>query len=128
MYNSRWYNNLIKPPFAPPDWIFAPVWAVLYTMIFISLILYVLKPVKGKKRGYSYFTIQILLNFAWSPIFFGMKNMFLALIIIIFMVIFTYLTLKTFYKVSKIAALLLIPYFLWIIFATYLNLGYLIKN
>ena len=128
MFNSLWYKNLIKPPFAPPDWVFAPAWAILYTTIFIALILYIRKPAENKKRGYVYFAIQLVLNFAWSPVFFGMKNMALGLVVILLMVIFTFLTVKNFFRVSKIAGILLVPYLLWIIFATYLNIGYLVLN
>ena len=128
MFNSLWYKNLIKPPFAPPDWVFAPAWAILYTTIFIALILYIRKPAENKKRGYVYFVIQLILNFAWSPVFFGMKNMALGLVVILLMVIFTFLTVKNFFRVSKIAGILLVPYLLWIIFATYLNIGYLVLN
>ena len=128
MYNSSWYNSLLKPPFAPPDWLFAPAWIFLYITIFIALIFYILKSAPNKKSGYIYFAIQLILNFAWSPIFFGMQNMLLGLITVIFMIIFTILTVREFYKISKISALLLIPYLLWIIFAAYLNLGYLVLN
>ena len=128
MFNSLWYKNLIKPPFAPPDWVFAPAWTILYTTIFIALILYIRKPAENKKQGYVYFAIQLVLNFAWSPVFFGMKNMALGLVVILLMVIFTFLTVKNFFRVSKIAGILLVPYLLWIIFATYLNIGYLVLN
>ena len=128
MYNSNWYNNLTQPPFSPPDAIFAPVWGVLYIMIFISLILYYRAKSFNKQSGYIYFTIQLLLNFAWSPVFFGMQNMHLALLIIILLDLFVALTIKTFYSVSKPAGFFLIPYFIWILFATYLNLGYLYLN
>ena len=128
MYNSAWYNSLIKPPFAPPDYIFAPIWGILYTTVFISLIIYIIKPALSKKQGYVYFFIQLLLNFIWSPVYFGMKNMTWAFVVIIFMVIFTILTVKSLFKISKTASLLLLPYLLWIIFAAYLNAGYIIKN
>ncbi len=128
MYNSIWYNNLIKPPMAPPNWLFAPVWGILYAMIAAALIIYINKQGYGKKSGYIFFVIQLVLNFIWSPVFFGMQNMTLALVIVILMDIFVFLTFKKFYSVSKISGLLLIPYFLWILFATYLNAGYLFLN
>ena len=128
MYNSSWYNNLAKPAFAPPDWIFASVWGILYTTILVSFVLYMTKSAPNKKSGYIYFTAQLILNFIWSPVFFIMKNMALALLVIIFMIIFTFLTVKSFFKASKIAGILLLPYFLWICFAAYLNLGYLVLN
>ncbi len=128
MYNSSWYNNLTKPVFAPPDWLFTPVWGMLYTAILGSFIFYMIKSAPNKKAGYIYFAAQLVLNFIWSPIFFIMKNMALALLVIIFMIIFTFLSVKSFFKVSKISGILLFPYFLWICFAAYLNLGYFILN
>jgi tryptophan-rich sensory protein len=113
---------------APPNWLFAPVWGILYAMIAAALIIYINKQGYGKKSGYIFFVIQLVLNFIWSPVFFGMQNMTLALVIVILMDIFVFLTFKKFYSVSKISGLLLIPYFLWILFATYLNAGYLFLN
>ena len=128
MFNSIWYENLTRPVLSPPKWLFAPVWGILYLTIFISFILYFLKKDKNKRKGCIYFSIQIILNFLWTPAFFGMKNILLALIIIILLDIFLILTIKNFYPTSKIASLLLIPYLIWTIFATYLNFSYFILN
>lgn len=128
MFNSIWYENLTRPFLSPPKWLFATVWGILYLTIFISFILYFLKKDKNKRKGYIYFSIQIILNFLWTPAFFGAKNILLALIIIILLDIFLILTIKNFYPTSKIASLLLIPYLIWTIFATYLNFSYFILN
>ena len=129
MFNSLWYQNLTRPPFAPPNWIFAPVWTILYITIFVALFLYILKKTDDKKvNGYIFFSIQIILNLAWSPIFFLAKNIMAAFIIIILLDIFAFLTFKKFYFISKFAGLILLPYLFWIFFATYLNFGYLILN
>ncbi len=128
MFNSNWYNFLTKPLFAPPNSIFTPVWTILYITIFISLILYIKASYQNKKAGFIYFIIQLILNLIWAPIFFGLKNIPLAFIDIIFLDIFTILTIKKFYSVSKASSLILIPYLLWICFATYLNLGYMLLN
>jgi len=128
MFNSIWYNSLTKPPFAPPAWVFAPAWTFLYITIFVSLILYFITPAQNKKEGYLYFSIQLVLNFLWVPAFFGLKNMALALLLLILTDIFTIFTVKKFYFVSKVASAILLPYLLWLIFATYLNFGYLILN
>ena len=101
MFNSIWYENLTRPFLSPPKWLFAPVWGILYLTIFISFILYFLKKDKNKRKGYIYFSIQIILNFLWTPAFFGMKNILLALIIIILLDIFLILTIKNFYPTSK---------------------------
>jgi len=128
MFDSIWYNSLIKPPFAPPSWVFTPAWIFLYVTIFVSLILYVLAPAQDKKAGYIYFSIQLILNFLWAPVFFGLKNILAALFVIILLDIFTIFTIQKFYSVSKIAGGILLPYLFWLIFATYLNFGYLILN
>lgn len=128
MFKSIWYYNLLKPPFAPPDWIFSPVWSILYCTIVIALLLYIFKPAENKKSGYIYFATQLILNCLWTPAFFYLQNILLALIIIILLDIFVLLTIYSFYKVSKFASLILIPYLIWILFATYLNIGYLILN
>ena len=126
MFKSVWYYNLTKPPLAPPDWIFPPVWSILYFSMLVALLLYLFKPAQNKKSGYIYFAVQLIL--LWAIVFFYLKNMFLALIVIILLDIFVILTIKSFYKVSKISGLILIPYLIWILFATYLNIGYLVLN
>ena len=128
MYNSIWYENLVKPPFASPDWVFFPVWIILYITIFVSLVLYTVKPAYDKTLGYIFFCIQMLLNIIWSPAFFVLKNPLLALFIVILLNISIILTIYRFYKVSKTAAIIMIPYLLWTLFATYLNFGYLVLN
>ena len=128
MFKSIWYNNLIKPAFAPPDWIFAPAWAFLYSLMGLALLFYILEPEKKKAAGYVYFGIQLFLNLLWTPVFFGLKSIVWGLVIIILLDIFVILTIWRFFKVYKPAGILLIPYLLWIIFATYLNIGYLVLN
>ena len=128
MFKSVWYYNLTKPPLAPPDWIFPPVWSILYFSMLVALLLYLFKPAQNKKLGYIYFIAQLILNFLWTPTFFYLQNIVLALIVIILLDIFVILTIKSFYKVSKISGLILIPYLIWILFATYLNIGYLVLN
>jgi len=128
MFKTEWYYNLIKPAFAPPDLVFRPVWIILYITIFISLFLYIKAPYKNKSFGYILFFTQLLLNLMWTPIFFIMHNIAYALFIIVLLDIFVLLTIKSFYKINKYSGLLLIPYFIWILFATYLNMGYLILN
>jgi len=128
MFNSAWFENLNAPFLSPTDWIFMPVWIILYILIFISLIFYIFTKQANKQSGYVYFTIQMILNLLWTPAFFIMRNILLAFIIIILLDIFVYLNFKKFYNVSRISALLLIPYIMWILFATYLNGGYLVLN
>ena len=128
MFKSVWYYNLTKPPLAPPDWIFPPVWSILYFSMLVALLLYLFKPSQNKKSGYIDFIAQLILNLLWTPAFFYLQNIVLALIVIILLDIFVILTIKSFYRVSKISGLILMPYLLWILFATYLNIGYLVLN
>ena len=128
MFNSIWCQNLVKPYLAPPNWIFAPIWTVLYILIFASLVFYIYTPIKNKELGYILFFIQILLNILWSPFFFGLKSILGALIILILLDVVLVFTIVQFFKVSKIAGIILIPYLIWILFATYLNIAYLILN
>ena len=129
MQNTEWFDSLNKPFLAPPDWLFTPVWIVLYIMITASFFIFISGGMtKEKHVPLIFFLTQLALNFAWAPVFFGMKNITGAFIIIIFMYIFLILTIITFFKHSKTAPLLLIPYLLWISFAAYLNFGYLVLN
>ena len=129
MFDYSWYSSLIQPPLAPPAWLFSPVWIILYISIIISLVFYIVKKTEQKKVwGYILFFTQILVNLAWTPAFFGVKNIGLALIIVILLDILVLFNIIEFSKISKIAGKILIPYFLWILFATYLNLGIFIMN
>lgn len=128
MFNQLWYNSLTKPPFNPPAEIFSPVWTVLYITILASFILYLRKPAQNKASGYVYFCAQLIFNILWTPLFFGLENILLALMDIILLDIFTILTIRKFYSVSKPAAIILLPYLLWILFATYLTFAYMVLN
>ena len=129
MYDSIWYDLLSKPPFTPPSGIFLPVWVFMYSTIVVSLIQFTVKPISYNKiKGLTYFIIHMILNIIWSPAFFLFKNIGLAMIIIIFMIITGILMLIEFFKVSKLSVYILIPYFLWIFFALYLNIGFFVLN
>lgn len=129
MKNMFWYKELNKPFLTPPSWIFGPIWAILYFMMFLSLF-FLLKSgnFSNKILPISAFVIQLLLNLSWSPIFFEKHNIKFAFFISIFLWIFVLLCVISFYPHSKIASLLLVPYFLWCSFATYLNYAILKLN
>lgn len=118
-----WYSVLKKPSFNPPPWLFAPVWTALYIMIGIAAYLIwkhrSRKPVYKVTRG-IYF-IQLFLNFSWSIVFFGLHQVFGALVVIILLWISIVLTINWFNKFNKIAGGLLVPYLLWVSFAGVLN-------
>ncbi|MFX0556454.1 TspO/MBR family protein [Maribacter sp. CXY002] len=120
---NDWYTTLNKPSFNPPNWLFAPVWSVLYVLMGISSGWVWAKGFHHKwvKTALYHFGFQLLLNALWSIVFFGLKNPFLAFLVIITLVIMLVLTIKWFKVVSKLAAALLVPYLLWVCFATLLN-------
>ena len=129
MLDLTWYTTLEKPALTPPVWVFAPAWIFLYITIFAALLLFtVTRTRKSKIMGYTYFILQVILNILWTPSFFILNNPALALIDIIALDIFVLLNIIEFYKISKFSGLLLIPYLLWLLFATYLNAGILILN
>ncbi|MBR2526509.1 tryptophan-rich sensory protein [bacterium] len=129
MYNSDWYNALNTPMFMPPNWLFAPVWIILYLMIFASFWIFCVSksPIK-KSLAVMFFAIQLFLNFIWSTVFFTRTDIQGALVIVIFMWVFIVLTIIEFHKISKLSSYLLIPYFLWVSFALYLNTYFYILN
>ena len=125
----NWYDTLNKPAFTPPSNLFAPAWVILYLMMFASLVLYMTtKTDKDKTEGIALFLTQLILNLLWSPVFFYWHNLSLSLVVIVLLLAFIFANIISFYKVSKIAAYLLIPYFIWVCFATYLNYGFMVLN
>lgn len=120
---SDWYPSLEKPWFNPPNWIFGPVWIFLYVLMGISAGIVWSKGFYHKwvQTALYHFGFQLLLNGAWSLLFFGLKEPLWALIDIIALFIFLIFTIKWFKIVSNTAAYLLIPYAVWVIFAAILN-------
>ena len=126
---NLWYQALTKPPFTPPASYFPIAWGILYTLMTIAFFIVLSKPhSKDKYIAINVFIVQLVFNFAWSYVFFEMKSINLALLDVIFLLITLIFTMIYFYKVSKVATYLLIPYLLQVIFATYLTLGLLILN
>lgn len=125
-----WYAQLNKPPFSPPNWVFGPVWTLLYFLMGVSvwLIWTHKKQTKEVKKGLKVFGIQLALNFFWSILFFGLHLPIVALIEIITLWTAILVTIIQFYKVNKIAAYLLIPYLLWVSFASILNFAIVVLN
>lgn len=118
-----WYAALNKPSFNPPNWLFGPVWTVLYLMMGISLFIVWKEDLKNKvvKSAFIIFMIQLFLNTIWSIVFFGMHSTAGGLIIIALLWIMILITILKFMKISRVAGILLIPYLLWVSFATLLN-------
>lgn len=127
---STWYVGLNKPVFSPPNQIFGPVWTFLYLNMAISFYLIWSKSFNNKKvrEAILLFTTQLILNLAWSFFFFGLESPLLGLVDIVFLWFFVFLTIRNFYKISKNAGLILIPYLVWISFAGVLNLFVYLLN
>lgn len=122
---SSWYAELQKPVFAPPNWVFAPVWITLYCLMGIAAFLVYDKGVKRVqvKKGLLFFFVQLVFNALWPILFFGLRKPVLALFEICALWVLILLTTKAFYKVSKPAGILMLPYLAWVGFASFLNLG-----
>ncbi|MFN8325447.1 TspO/MBR family protein [Flavobacterium sp.] len=119
-----WYVTLKKPIFNPPNWVFAPVWTILYIMMGIAagrVWNKVDNDLQNVKKGMYFFIVQLALNALWSYLFFGIHNLFLSLIEIILLWLMIYETMVQFKKVDKLASKLLIPYLVWVSYATILT-------
>jgi tryptophan-rich sensory protein len=123
-----WYATLQKPFLNPPGWVFGPVWTTLYLLMGISLWLIWKSDSKEKKKAIWLFLLQLVLNAIWSPLFFGARSIGEALAVIVLLWAAIVLTILVFTKISKVAAYLLIPYILWVSFATYLNFALWVLN
>lgn len=117
-----WYTTLNKPWFNPPNWLFGPVWTTLYIMMGLASYLIFIKDKSfNRTKSLRYYGIQLLLNFAWSIIFFGMQNPGAAFVEIITMWVFILLTILQFGKLNAVASWLMVPYITWVSFASILN-------
>jgi benzodiazapine receptor len=118
-----WYRGLQKPVFTPPDWLFGPVWTVLYILMGISAFLVWRKGLNtaSGKTPAAAFILQLVFNCLWTPIFFGLRLPWVALgdIVILWLAVFAAIT--SFGRVKKLAAVLLAPYIIWVTFAAVLN-------
>ncbi|MBC7721156.1 MAG: tryptophan-rich sensory protein [Pedobacter sp.] len=126
---AKWYVTLNKPSFNPPNYLFGPVWTVLYILIGISLyLIWKQPPNPQRKKAIIVFLIQFAINISWSFIFFNQHQILLALVDIVAMWLFIIFTIIIFSKISKAAAWLLVPYLFWVSFAVILNSAIWILN
>lgn len=124
-----WYATLNKPSFSPPNWVFGPVWTTLYILLGTSFFLiWKESPSQQKSLAIKIFALQMLLNFAWSFLFFYFKWIGVALLEIFLLWISIITMIYFFYRIKPVAAYLNIPYLLWVSFATILNGGYFFLN
>ena len=125
----EWYAALNRPSFSPPNWLFGPVWTILYILLGISLFLiWNLDASKARNIAILFFIIQLALNFCWSFIFFYSKMIGFALVEIVVLWIMIIIMLILFYRIKPMAAYINIPYILWVTFASILNGAYYFLN
>jgi benzodiazapine receptor len=126
----NWYDYLQKPVFTPPSWLFGPAWITLYTLMGIAVYLVFRKGwEKADVRSAVFlFGLQLAANALWTPLFFGLHWLLVAFLEITLLWILIFLTLQRFWKISRAAGFLLIPYLLWVTFAAALNLNFWLLN
>jgi tryptophan-rich sensory protein len=127
---NSWYVYLHKPTFNPPNWLFGPVWTVLYIVIGIAagMVWQRRQQAVQFKAARNIYLLQLLLNFSWSIVFFGMHQILGALVVIVALLICIIVNIMAFSKISKPAAWLFVPYLAWVSFATLLNLSIYLLN
>jgi benzodiazapine receptor len=125
-----WYASLRKPFCTPPDWVFAPVWIGLYILMGIAVFLVWRTGWHEKQTQMALvlFSVQLILNALWSFLFFGLRSPLAGLIEISILAVVILFTIQSFLKINRTAGILLIPYFLWVAFASGLNLSIWVLN
>ena len=119
-----WYNSLYNSALTPAGWVFSVAWTILY--ILIGWALYLVMQSRDKRQqdkvsAYVLFTVNIILNTLWSFVFFGAQSPKTALIVLVALIIVAIFMMRSFFRINKLAGYLIIPYILWMMFATYLN-------
>ena len=127
--SGTWYDTLVQPALAPPNWVFGPVWTALFTLLGVAAYL-VLRDGEGRQRsvGFGLFVAQYVLNVAWTLVFFGGQDITNGLVVIAGLWVLIAATLAAFYRVRRVAGYLLVPYLAWVSFAAYLNYAFWVLN
>jgi tryptophan-rich sensory protein len=115
----EWYPGLRKPPWTPPNWVFGPVWTVLYGMMAVAG--WLAWRDERSRTTTLVFLLQLLLNGAWSWLFFGLRRPDLALVGVVLLWLAIVATITAFWKISRLAVILFVPYLAWVTFAAFLN-------
>lgn len=126
---NMWFASLNKPFLNPPNFVFMPVWTVLY--LSLAIFIWMLDreqytPLTRKAK--QLFVWQLILNFLWTPIFFGLHSIIGGLIVLLVLDILVFRLISLSFKINKVSAFVILPYFLWLLYATYLNIGLFILN
>lgn len=128
-YDKDWYNGLAKSKFQPPDWVFTPIWTLLYVLMFISLFLILIsKFYLINLAAYVLFIVQLWVNLQWPFAFFREHNLRKSFLLSALLAVLVFLTMLVFFYISNLAGILFIPYFLWCCFAALLSFQILELN
>lgn len=124
-----WYQTLQKPPFNPPDWVFAPVWTTLYVLMAVAAWrVWRRTPSQNRRVALTVFAVQLALNLLWSFLFFGLQRIDLALVEIVVLLVAVGTATALFWRIDRVAGVLLVPYVLWVGYASVLNLSLWLLN
>ena len=122
-YGNQWFDRLAKPSFMPPGWAFPVAWTTLYVLMGVAVGLVIASRSGLRRSGLIAFGIQLVLNLAWSPIFFGLHQAKAAFAVIVLMLVVAALATTIFWYIRRLTALLMLPYLGWLVFAACLNLA-----
>ncbi|MDD1675533.1 MAG: tryptophan-rich sensory protein [Methanomicrobiales archaeon] len=127
---GTWYQSLVLPSFAPPSWIFAPVWITLYFLMGVALFIVLMRGEEGTPitRPVAVFGVQLFLNVLWSYLFFGLESPLSGLVGIIALWLAIIFTIREFHRVDRLTLYLLVPYLVWVSVAGILNYSIMILN
>ena len=126
-YKEPWYSQIIKSNYNPPDWVFAPVWTILYLMMTFAIWIFWHCKNKDTNTVYIYF-FHIIVNTTWSIVFFGLHQIFLAMIVLVILIFFIIVLILRFKRVNLVSYYLMIPYLLWCSYALFLNFNLFLLN
>ena len=119
--DASWYRALARPSWAPPGWLFGPVWITLYAAMGTAAWLVWRSRVPARRAALTWFAIQLALNAAWTPVFFGLRSIIGGLVMISALLAALLVTTAYYRRCSRVAAMLMVPYALWVAFALTLN-------
>ncbi len=122
------FAEVAKPPLSPPNWLFPVVWSILYILMGIASYLVYVSKTKGRENALTFYGVQLFFNFLWSILFFNLQAYLFSFIWLLALWVLIIITAVLFYRISKPAGYLFIPYILWVTFAAYLNFGIYLLN
>jgi translocator protein len=125
---NGWYTTLVRPSWTPPNWVFGPVWTTLYVLMGIAAFLVWRSKKLGKLLAIWLFLAHLLVNMFWSIAFFGMHELLLSALVIIVLLGLIVALMRLYWNHSRLATYLMVPYLLWVAYATTLTFGFLVLN